>query len=450
MVKGKKSKPVARLTKKQVSRSQREKRQRFWVWIGVGTLSVAVVAILVVGLVSQSTRVVAEVKGERIRIGEYQERVRFWYHYYNDYLMPGSFDNLEAQQQSDFYKQIASQMIDERLVQQEAKKKGLTASDEEVQTELEESWFQHYRVPPTPTPSPTPDPSATPTVAGTPRPTPTPDTEQAFQGRYQEFAQKVLKPAGLTDGDFRQLVRASVLERKLKTALVPEVPKEEDQVHFRYAAAQDAEQARSRIASYQAGVAEQVHAQHILVDTEDEANAALKRLDVGEDFGAVAAELSKDDGSKANGGDLGWFGRGKMVAEFEKVAFEAPIGLYPSPVKSQYGYHVIKILGRENRPVNLDEELTDAGWYSKSDLATQFGGVFAEMLFNAQVGLLPDPAPTSSGVMIVELLERQVRALGEQEQEQRRTSLFQEQLNQVREEGDVQDLWESSMVPQKL
>jgi parvulin-like peptidyl-prolyl isomerase len=346
MVKGKKSKPVARLTKKQVSRSQREKRQRFWVWIGVGTLSVAVVAILVVGLVSQSTRVVAEVNGERIWIGEYQERVRFWYHYYNDYLMPGSFDNLEAQQQSDFNKQIASQMIDERLVQQEAKKKGLTASDEEVQTELEESWFQHYRVPPTPTPSPTPDPSATPTVAGTPRPTPTPDTEQAFQGRYQEFAQKVLKPAGLTDGDFRQLVRASVLERKLKTALVPEVPKEEDQVHFRYAAAQDAEQARSRIASYQAGVAEQVHAQHILVDTEDEANAALKRLDAGEDFGAVAAELSKDDASKANGGDLGWFGRGKMVAEFEKVAFEAPIGLYPSPVKSQYGYHVIKILGR--------------------------------------------------------------------------------------------------------
>jgi parvulin-like peptidyl-prolyl isomerase len=139
-----------------------------------------------------------------------------------------------------------------------------------------------------------------------------------------------------------------------------------------------------------------------------------------------------------------------MVAEFEKVAFEAPIGLYPSPVKSQYGYHVIKILGRENRPVNLDEELTDAGWYGKSDLATQFGGVFAEMLFNAQVGLLPDPAPTSSGVMIVELLERQVRALSDQEQELRRTSLFQEQLNQVREEGDVQDLWESSMVPQKL
>jgi peptidyl-prolyl cis-trans isomerase D len=450
MVKERKSKPVATLTKKQLSRSQREKRQRFWVWIAVGAVALAVVAILAVGLITQSTRAMAVVNGERIRISEYQERARFWYYYYNNYLMAGYFDNLDAETQASFYQQIASQMIDERLVQQEARKKGLTATDGEVQVELEESWFQHYRVAPTPTPSPTPDPSATPTVEGTPLPTATPDTDEAFQTNYQKFAEKVLQPAGLTDADFREMVRVSVLEQKLKMALVPEVPAEEDQVHFRYKSAQDAETARTTITGYQAGVVEQVHAQHILVKTEDEANAVLKRLQAGEDFAALAAELSTDTSNKDTGGDLGWFGRGDMVTEFDTVAFDAPIGLYPSPVKTDYGYHVINILGHENRPVDLGEELTDAGWFGKSELADQFGAVFAEMLFAANVGLLPDPAPTSSGVMVVELLEHQVRTLTEQEQESRRTSLFQDQITQIREEGNVQDLWESSMIPQKM
>ena len=86
----------------------------------------------------------------------------------------------------------------------------------------------------------------------------------------------------------------------------------------------------------------EVHASHILVPTEEEAKKALERVKGGEDFSKVATEVSKDPGSK--GGDLGWFTRDRMVPEFAEAAFklEKP-GQLSEPVKSQFGWHVIKL-----------------------------------------------------------------------------------------------------------
>jgi parvulin-like peptidyl-prolyl isomerase len=75
----------------------------------------------------------------------------------------------------------------------------------------------------------------------------------------------------------------------------------------------------------------------------------LKR---GEDFAKLAAKYSKDTGSGANGGDLGWFGKGAMVAEFETAAFSQKVGEIGKPVKSQFGYHIIQVLGHEDRPLS--------------------------------------------------------------------------------------------------
>jgi peptidyl-prolyl cis-trans isomerase C len=88
---------------------------------------------------------------------------------------------------------------------------------------------------------------------------------------------------------------------------------------------------------------EEVHARHILVKTEDEAKEIIKELDAGKDFVELAKEKSTDP-NKADGGDLGYFTRGRMVKEFEDAAFSMPVGTYSkTPVKTDFGYHVIKV-----------------------------------------------------------------------------------------------------------
>jgi foldase protein PrsA len=91
------------------------------------------------------------------------------------------------------------------------------------------------------------------------------------------------------------------------------------------------------------GEAEQVKASHILVADETTANEIKEKLNAGEDFAELAKEYSTDEGSMENGGDLGFFPRGTMVTEFEDVAFTIGINEISAPVKSDYGYHIIKV-----------------------------------------------------------------------------------------------------------
>lgn len=87
---------------------------------------------------------------------------------------------------------------------------------------------------------------------------------------------------------------------------------------------------------------EQISCRHIQIKDEEKARSARKRAMDGEDFDALAKELSEDRRSKINGGDLGWFGRGRMTPEFEEVAFALEPGEISELVKSRFGWHVIK------------------------------------------------------------------------------------------------------------
>ena len=91
-------------------------------------------------------------------------------------------------------------------------------------------------------------------------------------------------------------------------------------------------------------MANKIKCSHILVQKQSEAIAILDKIRQGEKFGKLARELSIDSGSAKRDGNLGYFSRGKMVKEFETAAFNLEVGKISEPVKTQYGYHIIKRL----------------------------------------------------------------------------------------------------------
>jgi peptidyl-prolyl cis-trans isomerase C len=101
----------------------------------------------------------------------------------------------------------------------------------------------------------------------------------------------------------------------------------------------------------------EVHARHILLPTEEEAKAALARIKAGEDFAKVATELSKDP--SGDGGDLGWFTKDRMVPEFADAAFKLDVGQVSDPVKSQFGWHIIKVEGKRTKTFPPFEQVKD-------------------------------------------------------------------------------------------
>ena len=95
---------------------------------------------------------------------------------------------------------------------------------------------------------------------------------------------------------------------------------------------------------------QEVHARHILVETEDEAKAVEAELKKGADFAELAKKKSKDPGA-SDGGDLGFFTKDQMVPEFSAVAFSLEPGKISDPVKTQFGWHIIKVEDKRNKPV---------------------------------------------------------------------------------------------------
>ncbi len=139
-----------------------------------------------------------------------------------------------------------------------------------------------------------------------------------------------LKSLNMTDPQFKEIVSEQVTINKVKETLVGNL-KATDAEALKYF--------NANASSY-----DEINAEHILLKTEAEANAVIKRLNKGEDFGKLAVELSTDPSAKTNKGELGFFKKGAMVAEFENAAFALKVNEISKPIQSQYGFHVIKLL----------------------------------------------------------------------------------------------------------
>jgi peptidylprolyl isomerase/peptidyl-prolyl cis-trans isomerase D len=112
----------------------------------------------------------------------------------------------------------------------------------------------------------------------------------------------------------------------------------------------------ARVGAVRAASAPLVRARHILLPTgaTQQATALKARIESGAiSFADAARQSSVDESNKATGGDLGWFGRGRMVAEFEEAAFSAPVGRIAGPVQTQFGVHLILVEGTSNQEVEL-------------------------------------------------------------------------------------------------
>lgn len=142
-----------------------------------------------------------------------------------------------------------------------------------------------------------------------------------------------------------------------------------------------------------APVREEVRASHILVENEDEAKAVVERLGKGEDFAAIAKEVSSDPGSGPEGGDLGWFTAEVMVPEFSEAAFKLEKGKVSDPVESQFGWHVIRLDDRRDVEKPTLEQVGPA---IRQRLAQRFAGeIIEELRAKAKVedaATLPPPA----------------------------------------------------------
>jgi peptidyl-prolyl cis-trans isomerase C len=122
---------------------------------------------------------------------------------------------------------------------------------------------------------------------------------------------------------------------------------------------------------------EEVQARHILVGSEEQAKDLADKIAKGGDFAALAKENSVDAGSKENGGMLGFFGKGQMVPQFEQAAFGLEKGAVSKPVQSQFGWHIIKVEDKRQKPPPSFDQVKDQimGSLMKSQAQTVLAGL---------------------------------------------------------------------------
>lgn len=159
--------------------------------------------------------------------------------------------------------------------------------------------------------------------------------EEAVNTTYEEFQTAIAEEEDLQAFYVENNLDDAFFKEEIKTQMIAE--------EFRRLVTEDVKADDSKLEELYNTYTVQVSASHILVEDDAMAKVVLEKVKAGEDFAELASEYSKDPGSAANGGSLGYFPRGVMVPEFEEVAFSLAVGEVSDIVESQFGYHIIKI-----------------------------------------------------------------------------------------------------------
>lgn len=379
----KKAKKAVIETRKQVYKRERERRRERQVYLALAFVAALILVVLGatyyrlnIAILDQQ---IAVVNGTPILVRDYQARLRYDANSANQQI--AQYENVLSQinpndqtvsQFAAYYQNLLNQeeanlaalpnttletMIDDELVKEEAKRRGISVAPAEIDSEIELQVKQGlgYARPtltptigpsptatgtptstltPTNTATPTWSPTATPTLTqtltatptegptSTPAPTQTALSPQAYQTQESKV-RDTLAQENVGFDAFRKIVEAQLYRTKLNVELAKAIPTTEEQVHLR----------------------------HIPVPSFDTAQKVETRLKGGEDFAKVAGDVSVDPSARTNGGDIGWFGRDQLTQlgqSFSDTAFSLPVMQISDPITTTTGdIDIIQVLQKD-------------------------------------------------------------------------------------------------------
>ena len=384
-------------------RKHEEKMIKTMRTIGI-VVAAVVVATVLFGLVYNflvvPPQAVAVVNGEKITTEQFQAKAKYArFNIVNQYDQAYQMYQFMGQYAPDYASQYLYQMyqlyysmqtigtssyqaiIDDVMTRQKAVEMGMTVTEDEIDAKIQEllnyypdgapvvsdatlvptstySPLQLTMVTPIPEMEVVPTETAVEETASeevTPTAVPTEYTQDLYESNYDTLMANVRSQAGLSEEMFRYLVELDLYVDKVKATYTEEVGNPTEEV---------------------------VWAKHILVETEAEALALLDQLDEGAAWDDLALANSLDTSNNTTGGDLGWFTKDEMVAEFADAAFAGNIGDIVGPVQTNYGYHLIMIVGHEDRAMDANgiQNLIDEKYYA--DVAEWENASTIEMMDN--------------------------------------------------------------------
>lgn len=357
--------PKQQLNRKQRSRFEEEKRMQMMLIWGVSIVGVLIVGVLGYGVVAERIieprQPVAVVDETPITTAEFEARVKFrrmqlrnqlGYLYQQQQSMGAGDSESTGQSLQDYFQQqingiqsqlapenaetlgqqVLDQMIQEELVRQEAQRRGIEVTTEEVQSAVHEGFGYNPDATPVPTASaPLTSTESMTTSQPTPPPAPTQMSESDFREAYNRYVQEGLNPINVSEKQYRSWLKASLLSEKLQADMKEELPQQAEQVKVRF----------------------------LSVSGEEEARELAERLENGEEFETIAQELRESEDSPGSSSELDWLPKETLASrlgeEIAETVFALEVGERTDPLslsEESETYYIFEVTGHEERQIS--------------------------------------------------------------------------------------------------